>query len=1395
LAIYIDTRWRPWAEEEKLRRRTIKLYSQLFTLQQQLDSGIVEATLELVCGVGIGIWNCKGTTVSYPLITRLAEVSLNPTTAVIEIRPRDVDARLEVDWYAAMDNQGVTSLEKASKDFFGKATQTFSPFDRGTFEPLLQMAVTHLDANGVYWPRQVPAEDRSLPKPEDFLKVTDTWVLFARPRNASTFIADLERFKATIEKLDDQASLPEAVAAVVTDPSTESLEMDLPTYRGVSGNYSSTDAGRETGKVKDLFFPKPFNDEQVRIVQLLEVSDGVCVQGPPGTGKTHTIANVICHYLANGKRVLVTSMKEPALTEVQNKLPEEIRPLAISLLTTEADGMQMFRLAIEKIASEVQRIDRTALAREIAHIDETIDAIHGRLARVDAEVGAWAKQNLTRIDLDDEHLDPQDAAYEVANATGQYERFPDSLGVDSSYAPKVTDVEIARLREARRALGPDILYLEATLPQLADFPESRLLLQAHQDLSRYAILKLEIEKGEVPALADSGQETLAAAQKLEDVIAELRRKRHEVESSRKSWSAVMREHLKSGGAPELIKILEALGDEIKNADAENRSFLIRPVSVPAGLDSSPDLIEAISNLAAGRLPFGLVGLVTKAESKRKLGEVRVLGIAPKSPTDWQHVERYVALLTKLRRLAVRWNALTEDLPLEPLPGTEAKHGLAAVESYKLYEKIGSVVHVEAIVCSSAAKVFPSWQGTENATEAPERLAALEKALSHHLTKNRLAETWAVKERFQRALEGCSGLVCEAIRLFLVNTLGNPEVPDATLQAEWSAAMAELSRIRGLSQHLADVRSTCARIADSGALKWAATLKLPTSGVADLQLPDNWRTVWRWRRLSSHLESIDPKGELKRLANHRKELDSDLARSYRDVVAKRTWLKLAENASPSVRAALMGYLNAVQKIGKGTGKRAVRYRQDARMAAAQANEAIPCWIMPHHRVSESLPPELGCFDLVVIDEGSQSDLTALPALLRASKVLIVGDDKQVSPEGVGLEEEKVRHLMNRFLGNQVRAFYPQLSPDRSIYDLFKVVFAKSGVMLKEHFRCVAPIIEYSKREFYGHELKPLRLPKASERLDPPLVDVFVEDGFRRGDINSAEARFIVEEIKQIVADPAMEGRSIGVVSLLADKQALHIWNRLIDELGPELMARHRIACGDARTFQGKERHIMFLSMVVAPNETITAISRDTFSHRFNVAASRAQDRMYLVRSVDPSQLSEADKLRRSLINHFVSPFAQDEARVENLRNLCESPFERDLYDALVERGYRVTPQVKVGEYRIDLVVEGHNDLRLAVECDGDRYHGPDKWADDIARQRVLERAGWVFWRSFASTYIRRRAQVIADLERALADRGVSPIGAEGAPRSIHAEHRRFSSTNALRESNVPSVVDDREARSI
>ncbi len=137
-------------------------------------------------------------------------MSLNPETAEVEIRPRDVDARLEIDWYASVDNPGVADLEKAAKEFFGKATTTFSPFDRGTFEPLLRTASTNLDANGIYWPNEVPAEDRTLPKPDDKLKVTDTWVLFARPRTNSLFLQDLEKLK---KQAEEAKTYPPAVAA------------------------------------------------------------------------------------------------------------------------------------------------------------------------------------------------------------------------------------------------------------------------------------------------------------------------------------------------------------------------------------------------------------------------------------------------------------------------------------------------------------------------------------------------------------------------------------------------------------------------------------------------------------------------------------------------------------------------------------------------------------------------------------------------------------------------------------------------------------------------------------------------------------------------------------------------------------------------------------------------------------------------------------------------------------------------------------------------------------------------------------------------------------------------------------------------------------------------------
>ena len=169
----------------------------------------------------------------------------NAATAEIEVRPRDVDARLELDWYAAVDNPGVGIVEKAAREFFASMDATFSPFERGTFEPLLRTAVTNLDVNGVYRSDEVPPDDRSLPKADAKLKVTDTWVLFARPRTTSVFIQDLENLR---KRAEESECYPPAVLALVTDPETSNPIVDLPLFRGVS---APCDTGVTRGTAKN----------------------------------------------------------------------------------------------------------------------------------------------------------------------------------------------------------------------------------------------------------------------------------------------------------------------------------------------------------------------------------------------------------------------------------------------------------------------------------------------------------------------------------------------------------------------------------------------------------------------------------------------------------------------------------------------------------------------------------------------------------------------------------------------------------------------------------------------------------------------------------------------------------------------------------------------------------------------------------------------------------------------------------------------------------------------------------------------------------------------------------------------------------------------------------------
>jgi very-short-patch-repair endonuclease len=109
------------------------------------------------------------------------------------------------------------------------------------------------------------------------------------------------------------------------------------------------------------------------------------------------------------------------------------------------------------------------------------------------------------------------------------------------------------------------------------------------------------------------------------------------------------------------------------------------------------------------------------------------------------------------------------------------------------------------------------------------------------------------------------------------------------------------------------------------------------------------------------------------------------------------------------------------------------------------------------------------------------------------------------------------------------------------------------------------------------------------------------------------------------------------------------------------------------------------------------------------------------------------LRRRLIEHAQAPELLTRT-LDGRERRVQSALERDVMKRLVQAGYHVIPQWKVGSQSIDLVVEGDG-KRLAIECDGDRDLPAEKLRDDIQRQSMLERLGWTFARVRGSIFFR------------------------------------------------------------
>lgn len=1345
--------WRAWAAGEAPRRKTIQLYGDLFAIKQQLEAEQTANPQELVWGLGVSAWKlsyeARGTAVpidfQYPLLTQAMELALDDSTLAVEVRPRSIEPRFQFDAFSACLVPTAVDVERSAREALAKsADRPVSPFDPGSYEHLLKLIAGNLHDKGRFVNGQ-----QGYPAPTEELVVSDAWVLLTRPRTNNFLHEDIERLKSRVEAGDP---IPAGPKAIVTPPSDAPLVHEPVSYRGRSGCVVTSGA---TGEPLELYFPLPYNQEQVTIVEQLERSDGVAVQGPPGTGKTHTIANIICHFLATGRKVLVTSKGEQALEVLQSKIPEAVRPLTVALLAGDREGMRQFQSSIEAILHNVSQLNVEDVREQIENMRGAIERAHEELAGVDRRVDDIAQTQLSEVEVDGIAMRAQKMAEMVLHGAEQHAWFDDDITLDKSHAPPLSGEEAARLRESRRSLGEDLVYAAARTPSSAGLLSADEVRMVHEALVDMRSIEASEEAGGLLSLRATTQETLEEARGMLELVEQAHTLAAELESSGDAWPGELRKRCLQPAFASERAALEALFGEVAALVEARAEFLKRPVDMPEEAFGSSKVLEALERGAQSGKPFGLMSF-GGGPTKEQVAAIRVSGLAPANAEDWKHVLRYAQLHARVHSFSVRWNQFAELLSVPKVQGSVLALRAIELQSTLALKAHRMASHFDERLAAMAERVFARPPLAEVRGSAAQ-LSEVRQHLRSHLTRADLARATSSLATLQEKLSGTSGPVSEELRVFVETELGSDDVPVDRAVARYAELVSEVRRIEALAHDLSVVTELAGRVERAGGVKLGLRLRtLPLSATGeDKALPASWREAWTWARVKSHLDGIEAREELRMLAARRRDLEAGLARLYEELVAKSAWLSTKLTATPAVLSALESYRASVRRIGMGTGPNATRHRRNAQKAMHDAQGAVPCWVMSHAKVSETLPSKLGTFDLVIVDEASQSDLWALPAVLRGKKILVVGDDKQVSPEGGFISAARIQELQDRFLAEQPHK--QALTPENSLYDLASRVFSAQKVMLREHFRCVPPIIAYSNR-FYDGFIQPLRLPKASERLDPPLVDIYVPTGLRGvKDENRREAQAIAAEIEAIVLDPKFAGRTLGVVSLLGPDQAKHIDTLVRSRIDAMELKKRDFKCGDARLFQGSERDIIFLSMVVDA-KNCKAVSGNMFEQRFNVAASRARDRLYLVRSVQLTDLSPADGLRRGLLGHFTKPLDGSVEEAKSLIAECESGFERDVYGELFERGYHVIPQVKAGAYRIDMVVEGANDSRLALECDGDEYHGPDRWPRDMARQRVLERAGWTFWRCFASTWAMRREEVLSELLERLTAMGIEPIGA-------------------------------------
>lgn len=1171
-----------------------------------------------------------------------------------------------------------------------------------------------------------------------------------------------------IQQISNGGNIPSGISLLCEEPS----------------DHSNVVAG---GQILDttVYLPLPVNEEQVQIVHNIQNRRGVLVQGPPGTGKSHTIANLICHLLAQGKRVLVTSQTPRALRVLKgkiDKIPADIGKLCVTFLGDDQVARKELENSVQGINHKYSDWNPTKSQNEIKSLESLLFEIKKsiadkkRLLREQREIETYTHN----IAAGAYKGTAQQIATKVKEDDSKFNWLDDGVGESTPCPFSNADfVELVRLyRELpddycselqKELIGRDCIPNIALFVKMID--DEKISRQnfntfsSREDSPRYAIIK-QLPEDNIKSLYKTISDLIVAIGSIKNKFV---------------WTTTAMTDVLSGNDTLWTELYEFISKHLSGLREKSSLIQTLQVQLP-DMDRKTlrsDALDLLEHLSKG----GKLGWRFFAPQVAK----RTRYIQKQAYIDG----RTCSTLEKLQLLCTYLEVIDEiELLWSALQGKDTKEeGSIILQLGYLEGRLKALEEVLGLdnylgTAKSSVKAIqgltePQWHSVQDLEELLKDVQAAE---YYHVYQQ---VTLAIEDFIQKIRVVQSGPHSHLVNQELMTAI------EGRNTEAWGRCLEKLELLEKGRESLL-IREQLRGRLHKAAPKLVQHLKSTFSDKNWDQRAESFEAAWAWKQADSWLTRFSQEHNEKKLEIDLQQLSEDEQKTIARLAAVKAWDNCLRGLTELRRSNLLAYVEVMKNMPKSikAKTRAQKMRQ-AQEYMDKCKAAIPAWIMPLYRVFET-NPEPGAFDVVIIDEASQTGPEGSIIQYLGKQCIVVGDDQQISPDAEFIPQATINALITRYLDGL--PFKDLYGPSTSLFTLASVRFG-DRIVLREHFRCMPEIIQFSNQLCYAATpLKPLR-QYPSDRLKPIIVHP-IKNGFREGGagnaVNRPEADALVEGIVEKCSLKEYANKTMGVISLLGEAQAKYIENKLLSRLSPTDLEKRRIVCGDAYAFQGDERDVILLSMVAAPNERIGALVREPDKRRFNVAASRARDQLVLFHTATLSDLNP-DCMRYKLLEYCLNPIIPQAPAGVDLAKLreqawapnrpekppppFESWFEVDVFLNIIDRGFRVIPQHRVAEYRIDLVVDGTKN-QLAVECDGDKWHGIAEYERDQSRQRILERCGWRFWRTRGHEYYRDPSGSLEPLWKTLREMGIEPVHstAKGADEELQDQQQIVTGTD-------------------